>query len=166
MRNKNRIPVLLDIYARDTVKESYLRNVVGLASRTDILKYISKWKVNEEKIEEEWLKDPNLRMSELLILTKTLPNLSGNWAYTEDEVFMERYGIADKRATTIYSKLGTEFEKGIPLKSTSDKDLVALKNELGDDTPNYILKELEFRREKAITVSERNNPYYILEIDS
>src|SRR6478752_5801428 len=61
MRNPKRIPILLDIYSRESVKESYLKNVIGLAQKSDVNKYLTKWTQKEEAgiIEQVWQETPN-----------------------------------------------------------------------------------------------------------
>lgn len=166
MRNQHRIPVLLDIYSRETVKESYLKNVVGIAKKDDIKKFMEKWRLNDSNIEKFWNEYPDLRMSQVLIGAKVLPNLSGSWFYTEDEKFMKQYGIADERLTTIWNKIDGDLpERGIPLKNVSDRDLFLQKQEQGDDFPKYLEKEIEYRKSNQIKVTETGNPYYSLDID-
>ena len=70
MRNPKRIPILLDIYSRDTIKESYLKNVLGLASKSDVTKFLDKWKLKESEVEKTWQENTNFRMSEVLIAAK------------------------------------------------------------------------------------------------
>lgn len=168
MRNPKRIPILLDIYSRDSVKESYLKNIIGLAQKFDVNKFLQKWRLKESEgiIEEIWLENPNFRMSEILVTAKIIPVFRGEWLFTEDEKFLEQYGIADKRMTTIWNKKDGDLEeKGIPLKNISDKDLFFLKDELKDDFPNYLEKEIDYRKSNRITVVETGNPYYTLDID-
>ena len=166
MRNPHRIPTLLDIFSRETVKESYLKNVVGIASKSDINKFLARWKQAEERITEFWKEYPDLRMSQVLISVKVLPNFSGSWFNTEDEKFMKQCGIADERLTTVWVKVDGDLpERGIPVKGISDKDLYFMKGELGDDLPQYLQREIDFRQREKIKVAETNNPYYVLDID-
>lgn len=168
MRNPNRIPILLDIYQRETVKEAYLKNVVGLASKPDVTRFLDKWRLKESQGEilKQWQENPNFRMSEVLIAAKVLPPFSGTWSNTEDEKFLKQYGIADERMTTVWTKKDGDLkERGIPLKSISDRDLFLLKQELGEDFPVYLEKEIDYRKGNNIKVTETNNPYYILDID-
>lgn len=166
MRNPNRIPILLDYYSRPLVKSTYLRNVVGLVSKTDIHKYTIKWKALEPEIAKIWLANPDSRMSQVLIHLGILPNFSGSWFYTEDEVFLINAGIATKRDTTIWNKVdGDLIERGIPLSMVSDLDLYQAQEEMGDDLPNYLLKEIEYREDNDVKVVEEGNLYYVLDID-
>ena len=166
MRNPKRIPILLEIYQRDTVKESYLKNVLGLASKSDVTKFLEKWKLKEDTVEKVWHENPNYRMSEVLIASKVLPPFSGTWSNTEDEKFMRQYGIADERMTTVWNKKDGDLpERGIPIKSVSERDLFLQKQELGENFPAYMEKEIEYRKGNNIKIAETNNPYYILDID-
>jgi hypothetical protein len=167
-RNPQRIPTLLDIYSRDTVKESYIKNVVGIAQKTFVDKFLNRWKEKEQQVEKVWLENPNFRMSEVLIKANVLGQFTGNWVYTEDEKFMKQFGIADERLTTIWNKKDGDLpERGIPIKSVSDRDLFLLQENLpeGDDLPVYIQRELDYRKANRITVVETGNPYYTLDID-
>jgi hypothetical protein len=169
MRNPNRIPILLDVYQRETVKESYLKNVVGLASKADVTRFLNKWNLKESQgeVEKVWKENPDFRMSQVLIAAKVLPNFAGSWFNTEDEKFMKQYGIADERLTTVWNKKDGDLkERGIPLKSISDRDLFLLKQEVGEENfPVYLEKEIEYRKGNGIKVTETNNPYYSLDID-
>lgn len=168
MRNPKRIPILLDIYSRESVKESYLKNVVGLAQKSDIKKYLTKWTQKEEAgvIEQTWQENPNFRTSEILIESKVVPSFSGDWKYMEDEKFLKDYGIADERMTTVWNlKDGDLEERGVPIKNISDRDLAQLKESTGDDFPAFLEKEIEYREVNRIKVVELGNPYYQLDID-
>jgi hypothetical protein len=143
MRNINRIPIYLGLLK----DKKFIINGVEVDFS----------KIEFELLEETWVKNPDWRLTQLLVNTGITPNLPGFWYYVEDAEFLVSLGFK-MRDGLIW---GTNFDKDMnklpetiwrPIKDLTTDHIQAILDgkwvKEGSLHYKYFTEELEFRKTK------------------
>ena len=107
MRLKERIPIFLELISGELV--NIFDNIWKLNEYTDFDMFADFY--NIEEIKEFWLKNPDLRFSQVLINLKMLPNIPGFWYYLEENDILEKLGKEPRE----YLLWGQNYDKDMNL---------------------------------------------------
>ena len=102
MRPIERIPVFLE---KINGKLTFI--VVNIWKINNNISNIKPIYKNKEKIKEFWLKNPDLRFSQVLINLGIVPNISGFWYYLEEDEILEKLEIPQRE----YLLWGQNYDK-------------------------------------------------------
>lgn len=154
MRSKERIPIILDILEDHYV--DFLIDVgIGEENRSELLDlYFTK----RNLIEEFWLKNPDLRLTQVFVNLDIIPNIEGFWYYKEETDYIIEKGWAKFEDIHFW---GVNYSKdGKKLPQTIFKRLVDLNTD-------HILNILKFYDENS-TRNSINKKYlkYFEEIEN
>lgn len=106
MRQKQRIPIILDVLKDNDKKrevlEHFFKPKPGIQMEIGMPFYeidniIKAWKLNEDLVKKLWIKNPDLRLTQVLINVGIMPNFPGFYYYIEDELLMIDTGLLAPR---------------------------------------------------------------------
>lgn len=135
MRAKQRIPIILDIFKSGEVKEKFLNFLFkpDSAIQLDLFKkqlfelvgeMVKKWEEKEEEIKIYWEKLPHLRLTQILVHNKIVPNTSGMWFYTEETYFLIANNLIEPRDILFWGQIYDKNRKLLSkIKYTLIKDM-------------------------------------------
>lgn len=121
MRIKERVPIILDLFKRNKEKVmSYLlKQIFKEEKDTKSLVYNieSKW----EDIETIYKRYPVLRLTQVLVSARVIPNYYGLWYHIEDEDVMVESGVCDPRDIYFW---GVNYDKNGDLLPKTEYKLI------------------------------------------
>lgn len=82
---------------------------------SDIPDILDKWENNYENLKDDWLNNPQLRLSQLLVINNIIKNYNGFWYHIEDDSLMIKSGVLKEREILFwgknYDKRGNRLDK-------------------------------------------------------
>ena len=150
MRLKTRIPIVLKAFEDEYVRKTFLMRCEQFNPYT-----MEKFTHYFHSIEPYWSKNPDLRLTQVLINLGIIDNLSGFWFNTEEDDWLVENGFLKPRDICFW---GSDYDKDIkPLSSTKytlikDLDTEHIENILNvirgnSNYKKYLEDELEYRKE-------------------
>lgn len=150
MRKIERIPIIMKIMPW----RIFLKDMMGSDYIVDMLVDL---KANLESIEEYWLSNPDLRLTQVLVIKNIIPNLPGHWYYIEEVEWVINRNIIEPRDILFWGTYGKDGKgpfREVLIKDMSDDhiDNILFKNG-GMINPlyeKYFRAEREYRRTNKI----------------
>lgn len=147
MRIKKRIEIIKNALKSKENKTKVLEYWFGLNNNTennedlempssDILDILDRWENNYENLKDDWLNNPHLRLSQLLVINNIMKNYNGCWYNIEDDVLMIKSGVLEEREILFWGK--NYDKKGNRL----DKTRWVLLKDMGTDHIESILRDI------------------------
>lgn len=160
MRNKHRVPIIIEALKNDENKRKVLNYLFKPEPKEQMAidspfyyidTYVDIWKEEEEKFVKMYSNYPNLRLTQILVNCNIIPNYPGSWYYTEDvKLMIESEVLAFEEIsfwTIIYDKNGELI----------DRPIFKLLKDMEEDHIKAILKDVE---NKKLTLSSAYEKYF------
>ncbi|KEQ31207.1 hypothetical protein N180_02865 [Pedobacter antarcticus 4BY] len=110
MRNPERIPIILDL-----IQGNYKQFLDDLHVEVgDIDSLISLYNTKRIDIEEYWMANPDLRLTQVLVNMGILQNIPGDWYYKEETDYVVEKGFCDFEDVHFWGVNFDEFGKQLP----------------------------------------------------
>ena len=99
MRIEDRIPIVLKLIKNNKYSFiKYLLSKTGLENYKELIpEILERLEQNWDKAEELYRKNPDLRITQVLVNTNIFPNFQGFWYYKEDDDLMIESGLCEPR---------------------------------------------------------------------
>lgn len=130
MRPKERILIFLEFI--EEKKWNVLRNIFRFDPEI-VDTAIDRFYEKEQEFKDFWLKNPDLRFSQVLVNLGIIPNIPGTWYYIEEDEILEELGISTRE----YLLWGQNYDKNMnllpetiykPIKELSTEHIQAILN--------------------------------------
>ena len=108
MRPKEKILIFLEFIKER--KWNVFRNIFRFDAEI-VDTAIDRFYEKEQEIKDFWLKNPDLRFSQILVNLGIIPNIPGSWYYIEEDEILEKLEIPTRE----YLLWGQNYDKNINL---------------------------------------------------
>jgi hypothetical protein len=123
MRVKQRIPIMMELFKSQEMKQKFLDYLfkpeksvqLDLFEKHPFLlieNMIDNWNKNEVEIENFWKENPDLRLTQVLVIKNIIPNSPGMWYHTEESSYVIQNGLKEPREILFW---GQNYDKDMNL---------------------------------------------------
>ena len=146
MRAKERIPIILDLLENNYM-DFLIDTGIGEENRGQL---IDLYFVKRKEIEEFWMENPDLRLTQVFVNLDIIPNVAGFWYYKEETDYVVEKGWCKFEDIHFWGVNFSKDGKRLPqtiFKKLSDLDI------------DHVINILKFFDEKSLRT--KMNPKYL-----